>query len=104
MSKKEFFIILSITFFVVMVWIIADIIHTKPSVQLDPKIQELLEPTNPVYDLDTIKKVDDNFANLGNIPRFATPQPETSSLPSLELLDDLSSTESSTLDDQINRL
>ncbi len=58
MNRKEFIIILIVTFFVIMVWIVAEIIHTKPSVEVDPKIQGLIEPINPNFDqtiLDQVK-------------------------------------------------
>lgn len=50
MSRKEFIVVLIITFIVVIIWIIADIIHTQPSVTKDPKIDKLIEPLNPNFD------------------------------------------------------
>lgn len=64
MNKKEFVAILIITFFVIMVWIIAEIIHSKPSVPLDPKIQKLLDPLEKNFDSVTLEKI----KNLNQIP------------------------------------
>lgn len=57
MNKKEFMIILIITFFVIMVWIIAEIIHSKPSVPVDPKLQQLLDPIDPNFDTSTLERI-----------------------------------------------
>lgn len=71
-----------------MAWIVSDIIHSKSNVQLDPKLQGLLEPLEPEFDQETLKKVDQNFSSLNTVPVFApvsTPTPSPSnSLPSNE--------------------
>lgn len=58
MNRKEFIIILIATFFVTMVWIVSEVIHAKPSVEVDTKIQTLIEPISPTFDqtiLDQVK-------------------------------------------------
>lgn len=59
MNRKEFIIILIVTFFVIMVWVVAEIIHSKPSVEVDSKIQSLIEPINPTFDQTILDKVKD---------------------------------------------
>lgn len=60
MSNKQFAIISSITFFVGMVWLIADILfNTKASIPLNPKLESAIEEVNPNFNtdiLDTISK------------------------------------------------
>lgn len=50
MNRKEFTVVLIFTFIVIVIWIIADIIYTEPSVTADPKIQPLLEEVDPNFD------------------------------------------------------
>lgn len=57
MNKKEFIVILIITFLVIMIWIIAEIIHSKPSVPIDPKLQQLLDPLDPNFDTATLERI-----------------------------------------------
>ncbi len=60
MNRKEFVILLVITFIVIMIWLAFDIFfRTKPSVEADPNLQTIIEPINPKFDqttLDQIKK------------------------------------------------
>lgn len=61
MNKKEFVVILTITFIVFMIWIITDIILAKPSVSRDPRLNSLLGPVDPIFDksvIEEIKKMD----------------------------------------------
>lgn len=57
MDKKELVIILALTFIVVMIWVASDIIHSKPSEPLDPKIQKLIEPIDPNFDTNLIEEL-----------------------------------------------
>lgn len=108
MSKKEFFILLFITFIVIMIWVIADIIHSKASVQIDPKLQGLLEPIEPDFDEQTLFKVNQNFSNLNNVPNFLptpTQNPLTQeSSASNEPISTDSAEEFDTLDNDISNL
>lgn len=54
MITKEFFIILIITFITICAWVIFDIIHTRAEVEIPGKIQELIEPIDPNFDLQVI--------------------------------------------------
>lgn len=57
MNKTEFVIIIIFTFIVIMAWVIADIIHTRPSVPLNPNLQSVLDPINPDFDQGAINKI-----------------------------------------------
>lgn len=59
MSQKEFIVVITITFFVIMFWIISDIIHSKTALDIDPRAQSLTEPLNPTFDADTLKLIKD---------------------------------------------
>ncbi len=74
MNRKEFIITLVATFIVVMIWIIADILHTRTSVPTSSNLNLLIEPLNPTFDQQTLEKIKQrsNF-------RQALPVPATSS-------------------------
>jgi hypothetical protein len=60
MNNKQFLIIIVVTFIVIIIWIITDIVHTRPSVEINPKLSTLLSPLNPSFDpkiIDQIKEV-----------------------------------------------
>ena len=61
MSNKQFVFMIGFTFIVVIVWIIADVLHTRPSVPPNPHLTTILEPINPNFDqkaLDEVKDTD----------------------------------------------
>ncbi len=60
MTKNQFIFVLLATFIVIVVWIVADIIHTKPSVPVDPKLENLLDPVNPSFDNSVLNKINEN--------------------------------------------
>jgi cell division protein FtsN len=55
--NKQFVAVVVITFIVIIVWIIADILHTKPSVPLNPKLDTLLTPISPNFDQKVISQI-----------------------------------------------
>jgi len=57
MNNKQFLIVISITFIVIIIWIIADILHTKPSVEVNPKLSTLLAPIDPNFDPKVISQI-----------------------------------------------
>ena len=57
MNRKEFVVILVITFLVIMVWIVSEIARSKPSVPIDPKLNSLLDPIDPLFNQDTLGKI-----------------------------------------------
>lgn len=59
MSGKQFAIVVSITFFVGMIWLISDIIfNTKPSIPLNPKLETILQPINPNFNSRVLEIID----------------------------------------------
>lgn len=57
--RRDWVIILSITFVVFIAWVVSDIYHARPGVQITAKLQEALEPLDPNFDqamLDLIDK------------------------------------------------
>jgi hypothetical protein len=60
MNNRQFLIVIIVTFVIIIIWIIADIIHTRPSIEVNPKLSTLLSPLNPNFDskvIDQIKEV-----------------------------------------------
>ncbi len=97
MNRREFFIILSITFFVFILWIVSDIIHTKPSIPQDPKLPQVLEPVRPEFDteaLDLIKNISLTIASPQPLP---TPSPSPTITPPINTATPPPATQSSTL-------
>ncbi len=85
MKKKEIAVLITLTFIVIVIWIIAEIVHTKPSVPIEADIQKLLEPVEPTFDqeiIDQIKKMPTPPKTIINLPPpSATPIPSTTSTP-----------------------
>lgn len=108
MSKKELVIILSITFGVIMAWLVFDILHSKPSVVIDPKLTELLEPIDVSLDKEVITQINQNFNELNQTPVFRTEEiPQPIPTPVVSPVPDISvpaSTDSAALDNEINAL
>jgi len=63
MTQRQFVAVLIITFLVVVIWIVSDIIHARPSETLNPKVKTLLDPINPNFD----KAILDQVKNVGKI-------------------------------------
>lgn len=57
MNNRQFVIVVVITFIVIVIWIIADIIHTQPSVEINPKLTTLLTPINPNFDQKVVAQI-----------------------------------------------
>lgn len=55
MTKKRWLILAILTFLTVCGWVIANILHTRTSVEIPPKVQELIEPLNPEFDLSGLE-------------------------------------------------
>lgn len=70
------------TFVAVISWIFFDIQHAQPSVTLNPKINTLLEPVIPTFDIKTLEQVK-QVRDLPLAPRtLASPSISPSPLPS----------------------
>jgi hypothetical protein len=57
MPNKQFVLVTIVTFIVIVIWIIADVLHTQPSVQVDPKLTTLLTPISPNFDQKVISQI-----------------------------------------------
>ena len=80
MNRKEFIFVLIVTFIVILIWIAAEIIHSRPSVPIDPNVQDLLTPLNPGFDEETLKEIEStNFEN--NISSNPAPQASPTNSP-----------------------
>lgn len=91
MNSRQFAIVATITFLVGMVWLATDIIfRTKASIPISSKLQSLLEPVNPNFDLKVLERIDketldkSSVAVPESIPE-ASPIPENESTPSSNL-------------------
>jgi hypothetical protein len=82
MKNKQFAVIASITFFVGMVWLIADIIfNTKASIPISDKLQTLMEPVNPTFNARVLEIIERQTLDRSSITvTDAIPSPA----PSLE--------------------
>jgi len=88
MNSKQFVIVIVITFFVGMVWLITDIIfNTKASVPVSPKQQTLLESVNPNFNEQILEKISKETLDKKLIPdseaTAALPSPTPTPAPSL---------------------
>ncbi len=51
MTRKEFLIISVLTFITICAWVVFDIIHTRENTEISPKLQEVIQPIGPDFDL-----------------------------------------------------
>ena len=64
MNNRQFAILISITFFVGMLWLVADILfNTKPSIEISPKLQTSLDQVNPNFNPRVLKIIEDEVAD-----------------------------------------
>lgn len=54
MTRKELFIIAIITFITITAWVIFDSLHKRSEVEIPSKLQEIIEPINPNFDLGVL--------------------------------------------------
>lgn len=60
MNQRQFALVLTITFFVGMVWLISDILfNTKASIPVSDKLESLLEPINPNFNPKVLKDIEE---------------------------------------------
>lgn len=78
MSKLTLGIVI-FTFIVFGIWFAMDLLHTKPSVDVSPELQQALEPIDPSFDETTIQMIqsleDIPTGAARAIPVTATPNP-----------------------------
>ena len=49
-TKKEWLVAVILTFITFCAWIVFDLIHTRQTVEINPEVQQQLEPINPNFD------------------------------------------------------
>lgn len=54
MIRKEFLIAAILTFITIVAWVISDIVHTRSKVEPSAKVQELIEPISPNFNIQSI--------------------------------------------------
>lgn len=55
MNKKEWLIAAILTFITISAWVIFDILHTRASVTISPKLQEIIEPISPQFNTQSLE-------------------------------------------------
>ncbi len=57
MTGKQVMLILIATFITLVIWVSADIIHSRSQLKIDPEVEQLLEPISPTFDSQTINEL-----------------------------------------------
>lgn len=85
MNSKQFAMVVGITFFVGMVWLVSDIIfNTKASIPISPKLETSLEPVNPNFNSRILDIIGTEVSEIGvDIP---APTPTASVSPAASIL------------------
>lgn len=55
MTKKEWLIAAILTFTTILAWVITDIIHARSQVQIPQKLQEVIEPISPDFNIQSLQ-------------------------------------------------
>lgn len=85
MKSIQFIITAVITFIVIMIWLVADIIHTQADIPVSSKLKEAITPLDSSFDqttLDEISKRENIEDQINQLPQ-ETPTPVSS--PTAEL-------------------
>lgn len=57
MSGKQVFYIFIATLVTVLIWVIADIMHSRSQIEIPAEVQTLIEPISPNFDTETINSL-----------------------------------------------
>lgn len=57
MTRKEWLLAAIFTFITIVAWVIFDIIHARSEVQPPEKVQELIEPINPNFNIEIFESI-----------------------------------------------
>jgi len=55
MTKKEWLAAAILTFITFLAWVVFDILHTRSQVEISAKVQQIIEPINPEFDISGLK-------------------------------------------------
>lgn len=57
MTRNEFLLFLMVTFIVVMIWVVSDIIHTRKNVKISPDLEQVSQEIIPTFDQKTLDQI-----------------------------------------------
>jgi hypothetical protein len=57
MNGKQVLTIIIATFITLVIWVSADIIHSRSKVTIDPEVEKLLEPVKSTFDAEIIEQL-----------------------------------------------
>ncbi|MBI2019298.1 hypothetical protein HYS95_01345 [Candidatus Daviesbacteria bacterium] len=55
MTRKEWLIAAIFTFILIVAWVIFDVLHTRAEVEVPQKVQEVIEPINPNFNIQVLE-------------------------------------------------
>lgn len=55
MNRKEWLIAAILTFITIISWVIFDILHTRSSIEISPKVQEIINPIDPNFNTTSLE-------------------------------------------------
>ena len=56
-DRKSFLVIAIVTLITIILWVIFDILHTRANVEISPKLQEVIEPIDPSFDIQAAQLI-----------------------------------------------
>lgn len=57
MSRKEWLMAAILTLITIIAWAVFNVMHTRAEVQIPQKLQEVIEPISPDFDIESIQAV-----------------------------------------------
>lgn len=55
MTRKEWLLAAILTFITILAWVVFDILHSRSQVEVPSKIQEVIEPINPDFNISVLE-------------------------------------------------
>ena len=55
MTRKEWLIAAIVTFMTILAWVIFDIAHARSKVEIPEKVQEIIEPISPDFNIQVLE-------------------------------------------------
>lgn len=56
MTKKQWLVAAILTFVTICAWVVFDILHARSEVEISPKLQDVIEPLNPEFDISGLEE------------------------------------------------
>lgn len=57
MTRKEWLIAAILTFVTILAWVIFNIFHARAQVEIPQKLQEVIEPVNPNFNIQSLESM-----------------------------------------------